>query len=89
LHCTALRCAALRCAALHCAALQCAALRAQVLVVVAARPSSFYTLLVNSFMAYAVNLTNFLVTKYTSALTLQVCVCVWRGVAGVGGSVWC
>lgn len=27
---------------------------------------------VNSFMAYAVNLTNFLVTKYTSALTLQV-----------------
>jgi hypothetical protein len=29
-------------------------------------------LLFNSFMAYAVNLTNFMVTKYTSALTLQV-----------------
>ncbi|KAI8468716.1 MAG: triose-phosphate transporter family-domain-containing protein [Monoraphidium minutum] len=30
------------------------------------------SLLINSSMAYAVNLTNFLVTKYTSALTLQV-----------------
>ena len=29
-------------------------------------------LLFNSFLAYFVNLTNFLVTKYTSALTLQV-----------------
>jgi hypothetical protein len=29
-------------------------------------------LVFNSFMAYAVNLTNFMVTKYTSALTLQV-----------------
>lgn len=30
-------------------------------------------LLFNSAMAYCVNLTNFLVTKHTSALTLQVC----------------
>lgn len=30
-------------------------------------------LLVNSSLAYFVNLTNFLVTKHTSALTLQVC----------------
>lgn len=30
-------------------------------------------LLFNSSLAYFVNLTNFLVTKYTSALTLQVC----------------
>ena len=29
-------------------------------------------LFLNSFMAYFVNLTNFLVTKHTSALTLQV-----------------
>jgi len=29
-------------------------------------------LLLNSFLAYFVNLTNFLVTKHTSALTLQV-----------------
>lgn len=29
-------------------------------------------LILNSGMAYFVNLTNFLVTKYTSALTLQV-----------------
>ena len=29
-------------------------------------------LLINSAMAYLVNLTNFLVTKHTSALTLQV-----------------
>lgn len=31
-------------------------------------------LLVNSTMAYAANLSNFLVTKHTSALTLQVCI---------------
>jgi hypothetical protein len=30
-------------------------------------------LLINSSLAYFVNLTNFLVTKHTSALTLQVC----------------
>ena len=30
-------------------------------------------LVINSTMAYAANLTNFLVTKNTSALTLQVC----------------
>lgn len=30
-------------------------------------------LLVNSTMAYGANLLNFLVTKHTSALTLQVC----------------
>lgn len=30
-------------------------------------------LLLSSSLAYFVNLTNFLVTKYTSALTLQVC----------------
>lgn len=35
-------------------------------------PAFFWWLLGNSMMAYAVNLTNFLVTKYTSALTLQV-----------------
>jgi hypothetical protein len=46
----------------------------QVMLVTHARPSAFWALLVNSFMAYAVNLTNFLVTKHTSALTLQVCV---------------
>ena len=35
--------------------------------------AEFWGLLaVNSFMAYFVNLTNFLVTKHTSALTLQV-----------------
>jgi hypothetical protein len=35
--------------------------------------SGFWLLLLfNSFLAYFVNLTNFLVTKYTSALTLQV-----------------
>lgn len=45
---------------------------AQVLVVLHAKPGFFWTLLINSCMAYAVNLTNFLVTKYTSALTLQV-----------------
>ena len=31
-----------------------------------------WMLLINSAMAYFVNLTNFLVTKHTSALTLQV-----------------
>jgi hypothetical protein len=39
---------------------------------VAASPGFLVWLLVNSTMAYAVNLTNFMVTKYTSALTLQV-----------------
>lgn len=42
----------------------------------AANPNFVWWLLVNSFMAYAVNLTNFMVTKYTSALTLQVGRCV-------------
>jgi drug/metabolite transporter (DMT)-like permease len=37
-----------------------------------ASPGFFWWLLGNSCLAYAVNLTNFLVTKYTSALTLQV-----------------
>jgi hypothetical protein len=46
--------------------------RLQVLTVLHAKPAFFWTLLVNSCMAYAVNLTNFMVTKYTSALTLQV-----------------
>jgi hypothetical protein len=32
-----------------------------------------YYLLFNSALAYFVNLTNFLVTKHTSPLTLQVC----------------
>ena len=32
-----------------------------------------WLLLFNSCLAYFVNLTNFLVTKHTSALTLQVC----------------
>jgi hypothetical protein len=36
------------------------------------RPGFMWSLLVNSCIAYLVNLTNFLVTKYTSALTLQV-----------------
>ena len=36
-------------------------------------PAAFWGLLfLNSFLAYFVNLTNFLVTKHTSALTLQV-----------------
>lgn len=36
-------------------------------------PAGFFGLLfLNSFMAYFTNLTNFLVTKHTSALTLQV-----------------
>ena len=30
-----------------------------------------WSLLLNSLLAYAVNLLNFVVTKYTSALTLQ------------------
>lgn len=34
-------------------------------------------LLFNSALAYFVNLTNFLVTKHTSALTLQVCLTSW------------
>ena len=32
-----------------------------------------WLLIFNSSLAYLVNLTNFLVTKHTSALTLQVC----------------
>lgn len=35
-------------------------------------PSFLWWLMGNSCLAYAVNLTNFMVTKYTSALTLQV-----------------
>jgi small-conductance mechanosensitive channel len=35
-------------------------------------PRVIFYLLVNSIMAYFVNLTNFLVTKHTSPLTLQV-----------------
>merc|ERR1712226_1817263 len=35
-------------------------------------PSFYLALAVNCFLAFFVNLTNFLVTKYTSALTLQV-----------------
>jgi hypothetical protein len=35
-----------------------------------------WLLLFNSCLAYFVNLTNFLVTKHTSALTLQVCLTV-------------
>lgn len=37
----------------------------------AAKPGFVWWLAVNSAMAYAVNLTNFLVTKFTSPLTLQ------------------
>lgn len=36
------------------------------------RAGFWMLLILNSGMAYFVNLTNFLVTKYTSALTLQV-----------------
>jgi hypothetical protein len=36
-------------------------------------PKIIWYLLFNSSLAYFVNLTNFLVTKHTSALTLQVC----------------
>lgn len=35
-------------------------------------PGIVFLLAINSAMAYFVNLTNFLVTKHTSALTLQV-----------------
>lgn len=45
-------------------------------------------LLFNSFLAYFVNLTNFLVTKYTSALTLQVLGNA-KGVVAVVISVLC
>lgn len=54
-------------------------------------PAEFWALLaLNSVLACAANLTNFLVTKHTSALTLQVGklirvrVCVQRGRTGVG-----
>jgi hypothetical protein len=36
------------------------------------KPGFAWWLICNCTLAYAVNLTNFLVTKYTSALTLQV-----------------
>lgn len=42
-------------------------------IMAAGTPGFLASLIVNSCMAYAVNLTNFMVTKYTSALTLQVC----------------
>lgn len=45
---------------------------AQVHELVAAKPNFLWWLVGNSTLAYAVNLTNFLVTMYTSALTLQV-----------------
>ncbi|KAF8071001.1 sugar phosphate/phosphate translocator [Scenedesmus sp. PABB004] len=45
---------------------------AQVHGLIYSRPGFFWSLLFNSCIAYLVNLTNFLVTKYTSALTLQV-----------------
>ncbi len=35
-------------------------------------PNFYMWLAANSVLAYFVNLTNFMVTKYTSALTLQV-----------------
>lgn len=35
--------------------------------------SLYFLLLLNSVTAYVANLSNFLVTKHTSALTLQVC----------------
>ena len=38
--------------------------------------SVWLLLFLNSVTAYAANLTNFLVTKHTSALTLQVCLLV-------------
>lgn len=44
----------------------------QVRLMITADPHFFWWLLTNSCLAYAVNLTNFLVTKFTSALTLQV-----------------
>jgi drug/metabolite transporter (DMT)-like permease len=52
----------------------------------AADPSFVWWLAFNCFMAYAVNLTNFLVTKYTSALTLQVLGNL-KGVIAAGASV--
>lgn len=53
------------------------------------RTGGFWMLLfVNSFLAYFVNLTNFLVTKYTSALTLQVLGNA-KGVVAVLVSVMC
>ena len=39
---------------------------------VALKPGFVWWMLGNSALAYFVNLTNFMVTKYTSALTLQV-----------------
>jgi drug/metabolite transporter (DMT)-like permease len=45
---------------------------AQVYGLIHSHPGFFWSLLINSCIAYLVNLTNFLVTKYTSALTLQV-----------------
>lgn len=53
------------------------------------RSGGFWLLLLfNSFLAYFVNLTNFLVTKYTSALTLQVLGNA-KGVVAVVISVLC
>ena len=53
------------------------------------RTGGFWLLLLfNSFLAYFVNLTNFLVTKYTSALTLQVLGNA-KGVVAVVISVLC
>lgn len=43
-----------------------------VLSITRSNPNFVYWLAGSSVLAYAVNLTNFLVTKYTSALTLQV-----------------
>ncbi|KAG2445767.1 hypothetical protein HXX76_000371 [Chlamydomonas incerta] len=53
---------------------------------VAASPSFLYWLVGNSCLAYFVNLTNFLVTKFTSALTLQVLGNA-KGVVAAGVSV--
>jgi hypothetical protein len=50
----------------------CALCAVQVHELIHNRPGFMWSLLVNSCIAYLVNLTNFLVTKYTSALTLQV-----------------
>ncbi|KAL6785738.1 hypothetical protein ACKKBF_B01450 [Auxenochlorella protothecoides x Auxenochlorella symbiontica] len=44
----------------------------QAALVMGRQPGFWMLLILNSGMAYFVNLTNFLVTKYTSALTLQV-----------------
>lgn len=51
-------------------------------------PGFWAMLLFNSFLAYFVNLTNFLVTRYTSALTLQVLGNA-KGVVAVVVSVLC